>query len=72
MTSTNNNPIAVGHTVTIDSPGHRQHAKTGTVVYGVGFMGTIGVDFNGDCYGFWPEEVVPVTTTADAIPKGRE
>jgi hypothetical protein len=50
----------IGDKVTIDSPGHRQDGRTGTVSAGPGkFMGTYTVPFDGHDYGFLPGELKP-------------
>lgn len=53
-------PIHIGSEVSIDSPGHRQNGKIGKVIYHSEYLGTVGVTFDGDDYGFAPFEVIPV------------
>lgn len=53
--------LQVGETVTINVPGHhRMHGRTGVVDYTNSILGTVGVSFDGDLYGFLPHEVVAV------------
>lgn len=47
--------IKVGDRVQINSRGHRQDGRIGTVVYR---RATYGVSFDGDVYGFLPQELV--------------
>lgn len=70
--NTSSEQIIVGETVTIDSPGHRQHSKSGTVIYHGIFMGTIGVEIDGERFGFLPSEVIPTEDnqeSADEVSK---
>jgi hypothetical protein len=43
--------------VKVNSPGHRMDGLTGTVIYTKSWMGTLGVDFDGQIYGFLPIEL---------------
>ena len=51
--------IEIGGNVTVNSPGHRQDGRTGTVSYQGRFMDTWGVSIEGHDYGFLPTELMP-------------
>lgn len=48
----------IGSEVRIDNTSHRKHGCTGTVIYHGQFLGSVGVNINGEVYGFMPGESV--------------
>jgi hypothetical protein len=56
------NDFDIGDSVKIYSPGHLQDGKIGTVVYHGEFLKTIGVEFDGQRYGFWTDELIKEET----------
>lgn len=49
--------LKIGTRAKVNSPGHGQDRRTGTVVYHSEFMGTIGVEIDGHNYGFFASEL---------------
>lgn len=47
----------IGAKVIINSPGHRQDGRTGTVAYIGKFFGTVGVAIDGHEFGLMPSEL---------------
>jgi len=49
----------VGECVIINSRGHLKDGRTGVVIYHSEFMGTVGIEVDGQDYGFMLSEVSP-------------